>query len=112
MQGREEKLRQRISTMRDACEKRKRMRIKKTFFFLSGAIYLLAFICGEIRGDIKEYLIWIIEAPILSGVVMVISLLVSLFITTGAMEDEKSIAKLEGELNAIKFSDKKDKEVE
>lgn len=100
---REEKLEQQILEMADACGEKKWLRVKKTFFVISGIVYLILFMCGAMK-DIKDYLGWLIAAPIMSGFVMFISSMVLLYITSGAMEDEKAIAKKIGELEAIKFS--------
>ena len=104
--SREEKLRRQISALEEAYEKRKWMRVKKTFLVLSGVIYLIAFMCNGMN-DTKDYITWLLGAPIAAGLVMLISILVLLYIITGGAEEEKIIAKKMGELEAIKFSDKK-----
>jgi uncharacterized membrane protein len=109
--SREEKLEQRISELEQLIAKRdgefdkeQGKRVKITFFVLSIAIYLIAFMGGAIRGDIKEYLGWLIFAPIMAGIAMFISFLITTYITNGAMKRVETIAKLKGELNTIKFS--------
>ena len=97
---REEELRQQISFMRDKSDREKWKRCGKTFFVLTGVVYLAAFAWGEIS-DIEEFLYCLIGVPFLSGLIMFVSMLVMLYISTGALEDEKYIAKLEGELNAV-----------
>jgi hypothetical protein len=112
MQDREEKLRQRILEMAHTCGDKKWKRVKRTFLVLSGAIYLLVFMYGKEINDIKDFLTILIGVPIASGFIMFIAYAILAYIITGALEEEKAIARLEGELNAIKFSDKKEKEVE
>ena len=102
--SREEKLEQQISKLEADFDKRKWLRVRRTFFTLSGVVYLVAFMVGEIKGDIKEYLGWLVVAPVLAGIALFISLLILSYIIIGGMEEEKYIAKLKGELNAIKFS--------
>ena len=101
--SRAEELRQLISRTKDDCENRKWLRVKKTFFILSGVIYVAAFMFGEIS-DKEHFFEWLIIAPILAALIMFISLGVLYHITTGAMADEKAVARLEGELSAtIRF---------
>ena len=102
--SKEEILRQQISIMEDACEKRKWERVKKTFFVLSGVVYLIAFMCDGMK-DIKNYLLWLLGAPIVAGFIMFISLIVLLYIIIGADEDNKAIAKLKARLNTNEFDE-------
>ena len=104
--SREEELRKQISRLEDACEKKKWLRVRNTFLVLSGVIYLVAFICGKMS-NIKGYLSWIVGAMIIAGLLMFVSMMVSLYVTGGAMEDERVIATLKGELNAIKYHNSK-----
>ena len=107
---REELLRQIISRAKDACEKKKQKRVVKTFLVLSGVVYLVVFAFGEMR-EIKDYLGWLIGAPILSGLIILGSVIVLLHIIKGGMEDAKYIASLEGELNAtMRFNNRKSKD--
>lgn len=110
MKEREELLKQIISRAKDACEKKQWKRIKRTFLIFSGVVYLAAQYFGEMS-NIKEYLCWLIAAPILAGLIMFGSTLLLLYIWSGAMEDEKYIASLEGELNAtVRFNIRKHKD--
>ena len=110
MKEREELLRQIISRAKDACNKKKWLRVKRSFLVLSGVIYLIAFAWGEMN-EIKEFLGWLVGAPILSGLVILGSVIVLLHIIKGGMEDAKYIASLEGELNAtIRFNSRKNKD--
>lgn len=96
----EEKLRQQIYHLREESEKRKWMRTKKTFLVLSGVVYLAAFMFREMN-CVLDYLSWIVYAPIFAGLYMYISSLVLLHINRGSLEDEKTIARLQGKLDAI-----------
>jgi phosphatidylserine synthase len=110
MKEREKLLRQLISKAEDACEKRKQKRVIRTFFVLSGVVYLAAFSWGSMN-SIKDYLLWLIGAPILAGLIIFGSALVLLYIFNGAMEDAKYIASLNGELNAtVRFNNRINKE--
>lgn len=96
-----EKLRHQLSKMKDECDKKKWSRVKRTFFVLTGILYIVLFACGisgEIS-DIKECLYLIVGVPAMAALVMFVSLLVLLYIVSGAMKDEKAIVKLESELN-------------
>ena len=110
MKEREELLRQIISKAKDACEEKKQKRVIKTFLFFSVVVYLAAHYFGEMS-SIEAYLGWLIAAPFLAGIIMYGALLLLLYIWSGALEDEKYIAKLEGELNAtIRFNNRKNKD--
>lgn len=110
MKEREELLRQLISRAEDACEKRKEKRVLRTFLVLSGVVYLAAFTWGEMN-SIKDYLLWLVGAPLLAGLIIFGSALVLLYIHHGAMEDAKYIASLNGELNAtVRFNNRINKE--
>ena len=98
--SREEQLRKQIEEMKEASEKRKWRRTKKTFFIITGAVYLIAFICGEIS-DIKTFLSVLIAAPMMAGFIMYAFILILACLTTGMPNTDKAIAKLEAELNAI-----------
>lgn len=110
MKEREKLLRQLISRAEDACEKRKEKRILRTFLVLSCVVYLAAFAWGEMN-SIKDYLLWLVGAPLLAGLIILGSALVLLYIHHGAMEDAKYIASLNGELNAtVRFNNRINKE--
>jgi hypothetical protein len=110
MKEREELLRQIISRAKDACEKKQQKRVIRTFLVFSGVVYLAAQYFGAMS-SIKEYLCWLIVAPILAGLIMFGAILLLLYITSGALEDAKYIASLEGELNAtIRFNNRINKE--
>jgi hypothetical protein len=110
MKEREELLRQIISKAKDTCEKKKQNRAIRTFLVFSGVVYLAAQYFGAMS-NIKDYLIWMFGAPIFAGLIMFGAMLLLLYIHNGAMEDEKYIASLEGELNAtIRFNNRINKE--
>ena len=67
--SREEKLEQQILEMADACGDKKWLRVKKTFFVLSGVIYLITLIYGGI-GGIKDCLWLLLIAPFAAGFIM------------------------------------------
>ena len=101
--SREEKLEQEILKMAHECDDKKWLRVKRTFFVLSGVVYLTVFMCGGMN-DIRDYLGWLISAPIMAGFIMFISYGILFYIIDGSMKEEKAIAKKIGELNALKFS--------
>lgn len=103
-------------------DKEQGKRIKRTFLVLSGVIYLIALYYGLENGingiDIEDILCFLIVPPFVAGCVMFISSMILLHITNGATQKTETIAKLEGELNALKsekhnnFEDDKIKELE
>ena len=110
MKEREELLRQLISRAKDTCDDKKHKRVIRTFLVFSGVIYFVAFAWDEMN-SIREYLCWLIAAPILAGLIMFGATLLLLYIHSGAMEDAKYIASLEGELNAtVRFNIRKNKD--
>ena len=117
--SREEQLEQEILNTADEYGNKKWLRVKRTFFVISGAIYLIELCCTLTSGieDISiDIVCGFIFAPLVAaGFIMFLSLEVLSYIITGAMKDEKNLAKKMGELNAIKFSqynDCKDKKIE
>ena len=124
--SREERLNQRIAELErqiyvkdDAFDKEQGKRCKRTFLVLSGVIFLSALYFGlELKMiDISYCLMWLVLAPISAGVMMYISLLITLYIYTGATRRVETIAKLKGELNTLKseknnnYLDEKTKEL-
>ena len=98
--SREEELRQQIWRLRDAYDKKKWVRIRRTFFALSGVLYVLTFYYSEI-GDIKEFFYWLIGVPMLAGFIMFISMGILFYCITESFEEEKTIARLVGRLEGI-----------
>lgn len=103
--SREEKLRQQIYNFERIADDKKWRRVKKTFFVLSVVVYIAVFFLDGMN-SIQDYLGWIIAAPISAGLIIFISTLVTLYITTGAMNDEKYLARLQGQLDAIQSTRK------
>lgn len=104
MKEREELLRQLISNAEKSCEKKKQKRVIRTFLVLSGVVYLAAFAWGKMN-SIVEYLGWLVAAPIIAALIIFCSMLVTIHISSGALEDAKYIASLNGELNAtVRFN--------
>ena len=106
--SKEEKLEQEILTMAKKCGDKKWLRVKRTFFVISGGIYLIAFFpfLNEVVSDISIDIIcgFLFAPPMMAGIVMFLSWAVLFYIVDGSMKEEKAIAKKIGELNAIKFS--------
>lgn len=106
--SREERLEQEILKMAYDCGNKKWMRVKRTFFILSGAIYaiqLLLVLKNRINmSDITIDTVcgFLFVPPIVAGFIMIISYGILFYIIDGAMKDEKAIAKKIGELNALK----------
>ena len=107
---REAELERIIYDKAEACSEKKWRRLKRTYFVLTGVIYLIALYCGldYKRIDIEYFLSWFIASPVLAGFVLLISYGILHYIITGAMEEEKEIAKLQGQLIAIKSFDKEE----
>lgn len=99
--SREEELERRIYLLDKAVDDDKWKRTKTTFFVLSAAIYCIAFMSDRME-CLQDFLGWIIIAPILAGVVMFVSVGVTMYMTTGAIQGVEKIAKLQGELDAIR----------
>lgn len=103
-----ERLEQEILKMAEKCGDKKWMRVKRTFFIVSGVMYLIELYC-ILKGGISDISIEVICGllflpPFVAGFIMFISYGVLAYIIDGAMQDEKAIAKKIGELEAIKFS--------
>ena len=124
----EERLEQQISKLEQkvvdkayAYGDRKWLRIKRTFFAISGVIYLIE-LCFALAGGTIDITIDVIFgflfAPLIAaGFIMLISLGVWSYVLDKTVNERIEIAKLEGELNAIKskkynnLEDKKIKEL-
>ena len=105
MKEREEELRRIIRERVNECDENKWMRVKRTFFALSGGVYLLALFYGlesdKIDIDIEYLVSWLIVAPILAGFIFIISYGILHYMIAGALEEEKTIARLVGKLEGI-----------
>ena len=109
MKEREKLLRDLISRAENASEKKQWVRVKKTFFVLSGVVYFIVFVCDEMN-SLVDYLGWLVAAPFMAGLIMYGSVLVTAYIHHGALEDAKFIASLNGELNATVRFNRKNKD--
>ena len=106
--SKEERLNQRIAELEQLIEmkcdeysNKKWLRVKRTLFILSGVVYLIVFILDGMN-SIQDYLGWLISALTIAGFIMFISYLVMHYITANSMREEIEIAKMIGELNAVK----------
>ena len=97
---REKKLERLIYEKVEACSEKKWVRLKRTFFAVSGAIYLLTIYLGsesdKIDIDIKYLLSWFVASPVMAGFVLIISYGILYYMITNSMEEEKEIAELKG----------------
>ena len=108
LSGEEARLRQEIEKLDKLFEKKKGKRVLRTFLVFSGVVYLAAQYFGAMS-NIIDYLTWLVLAPIFSGLIMFGASLLLLYIWGGAMEDEKHLARLEGQLIAtMRFNKKND----
>ena len=107
-----EELRRELYEMAEIAGDKKWKRIKRTFFVISGAIYLIELyyaLIGGIRsgiGDICDISIDIIcgllfAPPVAAGFIMFLAWAVLSYIITGAMKDEKAVHRLLGRLDGI-----------
>ena len=96
----EARLRKEIEKLDKLFDKKKGKRVLRTFLVFSVVVYLAAQYFGEMS-SIKDYLIWIVGAPFFAGLIMFGAMLLLLYIWGGAMEDEKYLANLKGQLQAI-----------
>lgn len=97
---REKELERLIDKMENTCSKKKFVRLKRTFFAVSGAIYLLTIYNGieSDKIDIEYLLSWLVASPVMAGLVLLVSYGILYYIITGAMEEEKYLAELRGKL--------------
>ena len=104
----EARLRQEIERLDKLFDKRKEKRVLRTFLVFSGVVYLAAQYFGAMS-SIKDYLIWLVGAPLFAGLIMFGAMLLLLYILTGSYEEIKHIAHLEGQLMAtMRFNKKND----
>ena len=100
--AREKELERLILEYANACSQKKWVRLKRTFFSVSGAIYLLTIYYGiesdKIDIDIEYLLSCLAASPVMAGLVMLVSYGILYYVITGAMEEEKHIAELRGKL--------------
>jgi hypothetical protein len=97
------RLQKRFSEMEKEGKKNKWMRIRLTFYILSGLVYLIALNGYEVS-KISEMLGWLIIAPIIAIGIMCISYLVLAYIINGVINDTFAIGEIQGRLSAIVIS--------
>jgi predicted membrane channel-forming protein YqfA (hemolysin III family) len=104
---REQELERLIYEKANTYSEKKWLRLKRTFFVLSGVIYILSIYHGlksdKIDIDIGYWLSWLGIAPVLAGFILLISYGVLCYIITNSMEEEKEIAELKGKLIERKY---------
>ena len=95
------RLEKRISELTDDCKKNKRLRIKLTFFILSGLVYVIAM---PFCDSILWLFVWLIVAPIIAVVIMTIAYVVLAYIINGVIKDMFAIGEMVGRKDAIELS--------
>lgn len=108
MKEREEEIEKRMYEKAYIYGERKWMRVKRTFLVLSAIIYLGAFV-NDAMNCLRDFLVWILIAPVMAGMLMAISLAVMGYVLIESMKEEKELARMQGKIDAIRFS-KYDKE--
>ena len=104
---REKHLERLIYEKAEACSEKKWVRLKRTFFALSGGLYLLSIYHGlesdKIDIDI-EYLVYgLAVSPVMAGFILIISYGILYYMITNSMEEEKEIAELKGKYTERKY---------
>ena len=99
--AREKELERLIYEKAEACSEKKWMRLKRTYFALTGALYLLTFMYGKMYK--KDFWGWIVSIPVIAGFVMFISYGILHYMITESMEEEKEIAELKGKYIERKY---------
>ena len=104
---REKELERLIYEKSNACSEKKWVRLKRTFFVLSGGIYLLTIYYGlksdKIDIDLEYLLSWLVASPVMAGFALLISYGILHYIITNSLEEEKEIANLKGKLIERKY---------
>jgi hypothetical protein len=111
--SREEKLRQQLLEKADEYDDKKWMRVKRTFFVLTGAVYLIGLYISSNDGiTIGTIFRLLLVSPLLAGVIMFIAYGVLFYLIYNGMQEEKDLATLKGRLYEIEFNkyDKCEKE--
>ena len=94
-------LEKRISEMLEEGRKNKWLRIRLTFFVLSGLVYLIAL---SFCDSIAKILSWLVFAPLVSIGVMFISYVILAYIINGVLKDAYAIGQMVGRKTAIELS--------
>ena len=97
------KLEKRIAEMSKEGKKNKWLRIRLTFYILSGLVYLIA-LEADIISKTAMLLGWLIFAPLIAIGVMFISYLILAYILNGVIKDAFAIGKMVGRKDAIELS--------
>ena len=109
-----ERLEQLIARKDDEFDKEQGKRVKRTFFVICGAIYAMLLHLALENGinisdiDVEGVFFVLISLTVgvafAAGLIMFVAFGVIYYIMNGAMKRAETIAKLKGELYAIKFS--------
>lgn len=108
MKEREEEIEKRMCEKAEIYDERKWVRVKRTFLVLSAIIYVGAFAL-DAMDSLRDFLVWILVAPVMAGMLIAIAFAVVSYIVIESMKEEKELARLQGKIDAIKLS-KYDKE--
>ena len=81
---------------------RKWMRVKRTFLVLCAIIYVGAFALDAMN-SLRDFLVWVLVAPVMAGMLMAISFAVVSYIVIESMKEEKELARMLGKIDAIKL---------
>ena len=105
--SKEERLEQLILKKAEKYGENKWLRIKRTFFIICGALYLIelyfVLMYGISEIDIEAILGFLFIPPFVAGFIMFISLGVWSYVLDKTVKERIEIAKLEGRLEEIKF---------
>ena len=99
---REKELEQLIYEKANACSEKKWVRIKRTYFVLTGVLYLIMLRLIEIN-NVEDFFSWLVSAPVLAGFILLISYGILYYMITNSMEEEKEIAELKGKYIERKY---------
>lgn len=99
---REKELERLIYEKVEACNEKKWMRLKRTYFVLTGVLYLITLRIIEIS-NIEDFFSWLVSAPVLAGFILLISYGILYYMITNSMEEEKEIAELKGKYTERKY---------
>ena len=99
---REEELERLIYEKAEACNEKKWVRLKRTYFVLTGVLYLIMLWFIEIS-DMGDFFGWLVSVPVLAGFILIISYGILYYMITNSMEEEKEIAELKGKYIERKY---------
>ena len=95
------KLEKRISELAVDCRKNKLLRIKVTFFILSGLVYVIAM---AFFNNISDFLVWLIFAPLIAIGIMFMSYVILAYTIDGVKKDMFAIGQMVGRKEALELS--------